>query len=236
MKMFAFLCLTPLLALPAFGEAVKTRVGSTGTEPGSPSVCSTTGMLPPDDLDPLMREWYLRSLGGCEDNLLGCEPTTTTMAYGGDRMANYLIHQYETNEATTGCVGAHYLRMIGFTRSPIGIQYLIHETDNPHSPQRDQAALGALMYSASQQAIDKAFDVLQRPGQEHLRGVAVYVIHANAIKMGHLLPSDEVLMRRLEKDRTPGLYGYSSRALKDLEQRGIIAPQAHPVELEMWKP
>jgi hypothetical protein len=200
------------------------------------SICPG-GMLPPDDFDPLMKEWYLRSIGECHDPVVGCEPRRTTMAYGGDRMAHYLIHQYEMNEATPGCVGAHYLRMIGFARSPVGIQYLLQEIEQPHSPGRDQIALSGLRYSASQQAIDKAIEVLGRGDKGHLHASAVYVIRANAILMGHLLPSDEAFLRSLETGREARIAGSASVALKDLEQRGIVEQKAaHPVEFDSWRP
>ena len=148
-------------------------------------------------------------------------------------MASYLIHLFEESQRQ-GCSGATYLWQIGLTRSPVGINYLLKEVDQPRVRSSDRWASKGLKHCKSQRAIDWAVATLSKPDRADFHAVAVSTIRANAIDMGSLLPSDEALLRRLEQ-QPGGLQIPATKALKDLEARGIIQQRPHPPELDQFK-
>lgn len=221
------------------------QVISVGTPAGTPAKNQAAGlptgqdeiMRPPDNSDPEMQMLWneITHTPSCNTVLVLCEPRLGKVKGGGDRLAKYLISQYELAEIRKKGTGDSYLRFVGATGER-GVSYLLEKASRPETM---QIGLEGLLFAADVRAIDKAVWVLSKE-DFNLPGVlAVGVVRLNMITSGTIRESDLALLRRLEQDEKRGLRGWASRALKDLEARGLITPDEkypHPEDLKMWVP
>lgn len=127
---------------------------------GSPS--QRKGVRPPDDSDPEMRRVWLEILGApnCKDFSMTCEPRASLFKSGGDRLAEYLIRQYEESVIQGHPGAGHYMLYIATTGSERGIRYVLDEYQNPKRTGGRSAALQGLLDARDPRASDVALRLL----------------------------------------------------------------------------
>ena len=194
-------------------------------------------MRPADDSDPEMQKLWneIVHTPSCNSVLVLCEPRLGKIKAGGDRLAKYLISQYELSEAAQEGSGDSYLRFVGATGES-GKSYLLERASRPETM---QIGLEGLLFAEDLRAVDKAAWVISQRNPQLPNVLAVNVMRLNMITSGVIRPGDVAFLRRLEEDKAFDLRGYASRALKDLEDRGLIVPDErypHPADLKMWVP
>lgn len=114
---------------------------------------------PLDDSDPEMQ--MLAHLhfggGGCNREGKVCWEKLGPLRGGGDRLALYLIRQYEETVREGALGERRLLTAVGGTGSREGLRYLRSLIDNPPSPKAHRDAILGLRYHGSHEALALAF-------------------------------------------------------------------------------
>lgn len=148
---------------------------------------------PFDDSDPdmqaLMGQVYAQ--GGCAQPGRPCEPAHNLMRLGGNRLADYLIRQFELGLEQGYPDRLTYLSYIAYTESDSGFRYIRDRVRNREELSLDDQryAARALSYTAEPKAIPIAFELLE---SEHDIGIlksAVNTLWRVPIVTGELSPS-----------------------------------------------
>lgn len=195
------------------------------------------GVRPPDDSDPEMQRLWVEILRSpnCRDYSMRCEPRQRLFRFGGDRLAGYLIRQFEESLAGGYPGAGHYLLYVATTGSERGIRYVLDEFENPKRENGRSAALAGLLDAGDPRAIDLAVRLLNDPTVTgRASEVAMNVLRRNAEATETISSEGVQVLRRLESEQNtekPWLRKDAFRALNGLERRGIVAPRVPPADL-----
>jgi hypothetical protein len=157
-------------------------------------------LRPFDDSDPamqaLMGEVYAR--GGCARPGQRCEPAHRVLVRGGDRLARYLIDQFERSISAGYPDRLTYLEYTASTESETGFQYIRHRVRRGPELGRDdyEYAARALSKTGHDGAIDEAFRLLEEETDEMVLFYAINTLWKVPLERGEL--RDDALARLLE--------------------------------------
>lgn len=227
------LVLAALLLLAGSAAAYETVV--VGPE-GSRGV--TVERCPLNDSDPEMKA-LLESLmgrGPC-GSPSGCPERRVGYEQGGERLARYIIAQYERC-VSEGYYATELLSRIAFTSTDLGFQFLRSQVEaGPESVgmREYRFSLQALARVRDPRAIDVAVSVAQSDEPKRIRSLAVQVA-GEVMRASGVAPSYAVEFLRVLEDRTSEPLGIRRGAwleLNALEDAGLIARRSRgpdPVE------
>lgn len=187
-----------------------------------------------DDSDAEMKALLeeIRSSPTCEPGPI-CEPRKSLYRQGGDRLADYLIRQYEAS-VTEGYPGGAYLAKVTLTGSMRGVRYVVNEYRNPRDSQARIAALHALAAAADPDAIDIAMGLLEQKGNiERIDLLSLSILRQNMEDTRVSRSDASGLLQRLESRDSPKPWLRQSayRALNSLEAKQVIPPRTPPADL-----
>jgi len=183
-----------------------------------------SGRRPLDDSDPEMRDLAQRFFGqgACNRGPGGrCPEAAQPLVDGGDRMARYLIRQYEQSLAEGYPDTATLMTAIGGTASTTGTSYVVEKVERPRDETEADFALSALQECRSGRAVDAALRLLERVPRDDWRNrvQAVRAIEIN-IRDGKLERPDAVERLReisARPDASPVERTVAGRALRAIE-------------------
>ena len=167
---------------------------------------------PFDDRDPEMKylaQYYLAQ-GTCPTAPREpCVDAGKPLWEGGDRLARYLIAQYEASldegyPDTTTIVTA-----IGGTRSDTGLRYMERMIKKPRTPRERKQGLTGLARCNRDEAIDIALQVLRESQDVDDRRLAVKAISGNLYLLGHPRPDVEPVLEDIASNPEEGHYARS---------------------------
>ena len=183
-----------------------------------------SGRRPLDDSDPEMRDLAQRFFGqgACNRGPGGrCPEAAQPLVDGGDRMARYLIRQYEQSLAEGYPDTATLMTAIGGTASPIGTSYVVERVERPRDETEADFALSALQECRSGRAVDAALRLLDRAPRDDWRSrvQAVRAVEIN-LREGKLERPDALeRLREISgrQDGSPVERKVADRALRAIE-------------------
>ena len=154
------------------------------------------GRRPLDDSDPEMRGLAQRFFdqGPCNRGPGGrCPEAAQPLIDGGERMARYLILQYERSLKEGYQDVATIMTAIGATASRAGTDYVVGRIENPRDDGEADHALRALRECRSSDAVDMALRLLDRTPRDDWRSrvQAVRAVEIN-LREGKLERPDAV--------------------------------------------
>jgi hypothetical protein len=180
------------------------------------------GRRPLDDSDPEMRDLAETFFGQGSCNRgpgLRCPEAKAPLQAGGDRLASYLIRQYDESLLEGYPDTATILTAIAGTESKTGSLYIESLVDAPRDDRERDFALSALRECASERCVDAALRVLDRTSalEPATRAAAIRAIAIN-VDEGKLDRPDAVAaLRSLAEADAPGLDRMAAqRALRAL--------------------
>lgn len=181
---------------------------------------------PFDNSDPEMRalvaEVYAR--GGCATQDGPCEAAAEVLRSGGNRVAAYLITQYERSVHDGYPNTVTYLTLIAHTHSDVGFEYvrnLVEESEGSRQARRH--AMRALSRTGHPEATDIALRVIQTDPDPGILPTAINTLWKVAIATDELRPDVSDFLIDFSKDPLYG--GYAALALRRLREHGFELPE-----------
>ncbi len=148
----------------------------------------------------LMKQVY--AVGGCAQPGRPCQPAVDLVRGGGDRLAAYLITQYERTLEDGYSNWVTYLTLVGETQSDTGFEFISQRLERQPdlSIEERRALITALSHTAHEEAIDIALGILGSESDVGMLNRSVNVLWRVSIDVGHLRPDvrDLLLERRAE--------------------------------------
>lgn len=177
--MVVFVAVLLLLAYPALGQVVFDE--SDARRGSSPTVVHR----PLDNSDPEMKrlaEQYF-GRGPCNSGPgVRCPEAGLPLEAGGDRMAAYLIRQYE--ESFHGGNNTQTLLSgVARTRSDTGVAYVLDRTRSPRDKRELDEALYAIARVGDGRSADAALAVLRTTDDPQIEAVALMALGENLVRM-----------------------------------------------------
>ena len=174
------------------------------SDPGPYREGASPTTRPLDDSDPemqqLMKQVY--AVGGCAQPGRPCQPAVDLVRGGGDRLAAYLITQYERTLEDGYSNWVTYLTLVGETQSDTGFEFISQRLERQPdlSIEERRALITALSHTAHEEAIDIALGILGSESDVGMLNRSVNVLWRVSIDVGHLRPDvrDLLLERRAE--------------------------------------
>lgn len=179
---------------------LQVAAGEEGPGPYRPGESPLT--RPFDAADPEMQALMARAyaVGGCARPEQTCEPAARLFREGGDRLARYLIGQYERSLRDGYPSSRTYLNYIAYTQSETGLDYILNRVQETRSRTLEEyhEAVAALSKTGRWGAVDEAVRILDADEPPSIREQAVNTLWRVSIAQNELRPE---ILDRIERYR-----------------------------------
>jgi hypothetical protein len=192
------------------------------SQPGPYRPGSGVYARPFDDSDPemkaLMAQVYAQ--GGCAQPGERCKPASDLLVMGGDRLASYLITQFERSLKDGYPDHLTYLSYIAKTESETGFEYVLDRVRRKGELSVDdwRYAARALSHTGQDGAVDEALRLLATETDPGVLDSAVNTLWRVAEARNHLRRDSLEKLLELEASGPPRLQSLASGVLDRLSQ------------------
>jgi hypothetical protein len=160
-----------------------------------------------------------------------CQAAADLLQIGGDRLARYLIRQFEASLTDGYPNRLTYLSLIAETRSEVGFEYVLDRVRRKDDlPLEDwRYAARALSYTGRDAAVDEALQLLDTQTDPAVLTSAVNTLWRVAEAQDELRPDTLARLLELEQSGSPRLRPLAKGALDRLGSRFPV-PERPPLQ------